>query len=204
MKVPKKIKSLDQSLWQRWMVSYLEFIAFQGWCSGLPAIFHTATTAEGQNNMGKVLNFFLSKNIVWLAACSFFSKSKTSWSLREQIFNLVKVTEVFWKLFMIAWAIPCGVIFWGSSISTADRRRQDRLVRRASSISGCPPWPSGGGGREPIDSTGQALQSKTDSPQESEGQVSQAAPACSHQTVTSSAPSWPRAPKILGLHHTST
>ena len=35
-------------------------------------------------------------------------------------------------------AIFFGVVCWGSSISTADRKRLDRLIRRASSVLGYP------------------------------------------------------------------
>ncbi|XP_036439777.1 uncharacterized protein LOC118817317 [Colossoma macropomum] len=39
---------------------------------------------------------------------------------------------------MVASAIFYGVVCWGSSISTADRKRLDRLIKRASSVMGSP------------------------------------------------------------------
>ncbi len=38
----------------------------------------------------------------------------------------------------MATAIFYGVVCWGSSITTADRRRVDKLIRKASSVLGCP------------------------------------------------------------------
>lgn len=34
-------------------------------------------------------------------------------------------------------AISCGVVFWGSSISTAGRKRLNRLGKKVSSVLGC-------------------------------------------------------------------
>ena len=39
---------------------------------------------------------------------------------------------------VVASAIFFGVVCWGSSISTADRKRLDRLIKRASSVLGSP------------------------------------------------------------------
>ncbi|KAF7711488.1 hypothetical protein HF521_000499, partial [Silurus meridionalis] len=39
---------------------------------------------------------------------------------------------------VVASAIFYGVVCWGSSISTADRKRLDKLIRKASSVLGIP------------------------------------------------------------------
>ncbi|KAI3359132.1 hypothetical protein L3Q82_002598 [Scortum barcoo] len=39
---------------------------------------------------------------------------------------------------VVASAIFYGIVCWASSITDRDRRRMDRLVRRASSVLGCP------------------------------------------------------------------
>ncbi|KAI3369209.1 hypothetical protein L3Q82_007442 [Scortum barcoo] len=49
---------------------------------------------------------------------------------------------------VVASAIFYGIVCWASSITDRDRRRMDRLVRRASSVLGCPPGLSGGGGKQ--------------------------------------------------------
>ncbi|KAI3354304.1 hypothetical protein L3Q82_018490, partial [Scortum barcoo] len=55
--------------------------------------------------------------------------------------------EVFWSAgtllrtfydSVVASAIFYGIVCWASSITDRDRRRMDRLVRRASSVLGCP------------------------------------------------------------------
>ncbi|KAI3357023.1 hypothetical protein L3Q82_003665 [Scortum barcoo] len=52
---------------------------------------------------------------------------------------------------VVASAIFYGIVCWASSITDRDRRRMDRLVRRASSVLGCPPGLSGGGGKREDD-----------------------------------------------------
>ena len=39
---------------------------------------------------------------------------------------------------VVASAIFYGVVCWGSSISTADRKRLERLIKKANSVLGCP------------------------------------------------------------------
>ncbi len=39
---------------------------------------------------------------------------------------------------MVASAIFYGVVCWGSSVSSADRKRLNRLVKKATSVLGCP------------------------------------------------------------------
>ncbi|KAI3365560.1 hypothetical protein L3Q82_010645, partial [Scortum barcoo] len=51
--------------------------------------------------------------------------------------------EVFWSAgtfydSVVASVIFYGIVCWASSITDRDRRRMDRLVRRASSVLGCP------------------------------------------------------------------
>ena len=89
----------------------------------------------------------------------------------------------------------CGVC-WSSSISAAGSRWLDTLIKRASSILGCPLDPvqvvgksrvitAGAGVPAPAGhyhSTGQLLQQPTDTVQVCEGEVSQVLPYCCCQT----------------------
>ncbi|KAI5106856.1 hypothetical protein C0J45_2494 [Silurus meridionalis] len=49
---------------------------------------------------------------------------------------------------VVASAIFYGVVCWGSSISTADRKRLDKLIRKASSTGDSPEHCTGGGRKE--------------------------------------------------------
>lgn len=60
-------------------------------------------------------------------------------------------TQVLWSAGSLL--RPCfGVVCWASSISTADRKRLNRLVKKVSAVLGYPQLqPSGGGGRKKED-----------------------------------------------------
>ena len=91
----------------------------------------------------------------------------------------------------VASAIFYGVVCWRSSISAADRRRFEKLIKKPSSIFGCPLDPvqvvgegAGGTGAGVPPPAGHCHGTgQTNTPQVCEGEVSQVLPSCCCQTV---------------------